>query len=222
MAADPVAELVGALVGDDALTGATLSKPRRVDPPGRRRSRSTRSTCARVRGIAGVTTTRRRPSTRRSPPRRRRTGSLISSAARSGKGCCARPRPTSRCSRAARHPGSSVARPAARTATRTHDRSKQRLLPEGVPVPFLVELGVMTAGGAVRAQRQDKYRQVNRFLELVEDVLPSLPEREAPRRRLRLGAVVSHVRRASPAHRGARARGRHPRPRPQGGRRRRV
>jgi hypothetical protein len=45
-----------------------------------------------------------------------------------------------------------------------------------VPVPFLVELGVMTAEGKVRAQRYDKFRQVNRFLELVEDVLPSLPD----------------------------------------------
>jgi hypothetical protein len=42
-------------------------------------------------------------------------------------------------------------------------------------VPFLVELGVMTREGTVRAQRYDKFRQVNRFLELVEDVLPFLP-----------------------------------------------
>ena len=42
-------------------------------------------------------------------------------------------------------------------------------------MPFLVELGVMTPEGKVRAQRYDKFRQVNRFLELVEDVLPSLP-----------------------------------------------
>ena len=42
-------------------------------------------------------------------------------------------------------------------------------------MPFLVELGVMTAEGKVRAQRFDKFRQVNRFLELVEDVLPALP-----------------------------------------------
>ncbi len=33
----------------------------------------------------------------------------------------------------------------------------------------------MTPAGKVRAQRYDKFRQVNRFLELVEDVLPSLP-----------------------------------------------
>src|SRR4029079_14141994 len=57
-----------------------------------------------------------------------------------------------------------------------HDRRKRRLLPEGQPVPFLVELGVMTPEGKVRSQRHDKFRQVNRFLELVEDVLPSLPD----------------------------------------------
>lgn len=53
-----------------------------------------------------------------------------------------------------------------------HDRPKRRLLEEGRPVPFLVELGVMTREGTVRAQRYDKFRQVNRFLELVEDVVP--------------------------------------------------
>ena len=41
-------------------------------------------------------------------------------------------------------------------------------------MPFLVELGVMTPEGAVRKSRYDKFRQVNRFLELVDDVVPSL------------------------------------------------
>src|SRR5207237_10468775 len=53
-----------------------------------------------------------------------------------------------------------------------HDRRQHRLLEEGKPVPFLVELGVMTPDGKVRAQRYDKFRQVNRFLERVDDVLP--------------------------------------------------
>ena len=67
-------------------------------------------------------------------------------------------------------------RPSSRpTAPLVHDRVKRRLLPDGTPVPFLVELGVMTPEGKVRSRRYDKFRQVNRFLELVEDVLPSLP-----------------------------------------------
>ncbi len=56
-----------------------------------------------------------------------------------------------------------------------HDRVKRRILPDGEPVPFLVELGVMSADGKVRARRHDKFRQVNRFLELVGDVLDELP-----------------------------------------------
>lgn len=67
-------------------------------------------------------------------------------------------------------------RPASRpVASKSVDRKKHRLLPEGEPVPFLVELGVTTKEGVVRAQRQDKFRQVNRFLELVDDVIDALP-----------------------------------------------
>ena len=61
-------------------------------------------------------------------------------------------------------------------ATGAHDRPKRHALPEGEPVPFLVELGVQTPDGRVRAQRRSKFRQVNRFVELVEDVVPALPE----------------------------------------------
>jgi SAM-dependent methyltransferase len=66
-------------------------------------------------------------------------------------------------------------RPATRPqVSLAHDRRKRYVLEEGTPVPFLVELGVMTAQGNVRAKRYDKFRQVNRFLELVADVLPAL------------------------------------------------
>ncbi|MEP7335838.1 MAG: SAM-dependent methyltransferase [Actinomycetota bacterium] len=64
--------------------------------------------------------------------------------------------------------------PSRAAAPRTHDRKKHYLLEEGTPVPFLVELGVMTPEGAVRKSRYDKFRQINRFLELVDDVVPSL------------------------------------------------
>jgi SAM-dependent methyltransferase len=65
--------------------------------------------------------------------------------------------------------------PTRREAPRDHDRRKHYLLEEGRAVPFLVELGVMTAEGKVRRSRYGKFRQVNRFLELVDDVVPSLP-----------------------------------------------
>lgn len=56
-----------------------------------------------------------------------------------------------------------------------HNREKQYLIPVGVPCPFLTEIGVMTASGQVRPSMYHKFRQINRFLEFVEDVLPSLP-----------------------------------------------
>lgn len=57
----------------------------------------------------------------------------------------------------------------------THNRRKQYLIPEGQPCPFLAEIGVMTSSGQVKAARQAKFRQVNRFLEFVEDILSELP-----------------------------------------------
>lgn len=53
-----------------------------------------------------------------------------------------------------------------------HNREKSYLLPEGKPVPFLIDLGVMTAEGKVVKAKYDKYRQINRFLEFIADVLP--------------------------------------------------
>jgi SAM-dependent methyltransferase len=64
--------------------------------------------------------------------------------------------------------------PTRQAAPREHDRAKRYLLEEGTPVPFLVELGVMTSDGTVRKSRYAKFRQVNRFLELVDDVVPAL------------------------------------------------
>ena len=55
-----------------------------------------------------------------------------------------------------------------------HNRKKQYLLPEGTPVPVLVDLGVMTKDGEIVHSRYDKYRQINRFLEFIEDILPQL------------------------------------------------
>lgn len=62
-----------------------------------------------------------------------------------------------------------------RPASLQHNRQKQRVLAEGNAAPFLVELGIMTPEGHVHAKKQDKYRQINRFLEMVTDVLAYLP-----------------------------------------------
>ena len=61
----------------------------------------------------------------------------------------------------------------------SHNRTKRYILPEGTPVGFLIDLGVMTKEGKIVRQKYDKYRKINRFLEFVEDILPQLSkERE--------------------------------------------
>ena len=57
-----------------------------------------------------------------------------------------------------------------------HNRKKKYVLEEGKPVPFLQDLGVMTADGKIVHSRYDKFRQINRFLEFVQDILPKLPK----------------------------------------------
>ena len=56
----------------------------------------------------------------------------------------------------------------------SHDRKKKYVLEEGVPVPFLQDLGVMTQDGKIVHAKFDKFRQINRFLEFIEDILPQL------------------------------------------------
>ncbi|MGN0317195.1 MAG: class I SAM-dependent methyltransferase [Lachnospira sp.] len=58
----------------------------------------------------------------------------------------------------------------------SHNRTKKYILEEGKPVPFMVDLGVMTKEGAIVRQRYDKFKQINRFLEFIEDIIPQLPK----------------------------------------------
>lgn len=59
----------------------------------------------------------------------------------------------------------------------THNRKKIYLIEEGMPADFLVELGVMTKEGMVHKNKYDKFKQINRFLEFIDDIIPKLSKK---------------------------------------------
>jgi len=171
-----VAELVHDLVSQETLTGATLSKPRRTDP-----ARPTRVTVDPVL-VGGALRYRWR---HHEPTRttdesvapdetERRLVHLVGGEFRQA---LLRSTDADFQVLAGRGAPTVLRRKATRPrATRSHDRRKRHLIEEGTPVRFLVELGVMTREGRVKRDRFAKFRQVNRFVELVDDVLDALPD----------------------------------------------
>ena len=84
-------------------------------------------------------------------------------------------------------------KPPTRTfAEASHDHPKAHILPDGRPNEFLARLGVMTAGGRVIASKRDKFRQINRFLEMIADVTDHLP-RDRPVRVVDFGCGKSYL-----------------------------
>jgi 2-polyprenyl-3-methyl-5-hydroxy-6-metoxy-1,4-benzoquinol methylase len=57
-----------------------------------------------------------------------------------------------------------------------HNRKKQYIMQEGTPIDFLIELGIMTKQGKIIQSKYDKFRQINRYLEIVSDCLPFLSD----------------------------------------------
>lgn len=56
----------------------------------------------------------------------------------------------------------------------TNNRQKNYILKEGYPVPFLITLGVMTPEGKIINSKYNKFKQINRYLEYINDILPSV------------------------------------------------
>ena len=56
----------------------------------------------------------------------------------------------------------------------SHNRKKKYILNEGEKTPFLIELGIMTQEGKIVNSKYDKFKQINRYLELVSDCIPYL------------------------------------------------
>ncbi len=53
----------------------------------------------------------------------------------------------------------------------SHDHRKNLILPLDKPDPFLQTIGIMTEDGRVRAKMQDKFWQINRFLQLIHQTI---------------------------------------------------
>ena len=66
-------------------------------------------------------------------------------------------------------------KPSKTMAPLSHNQEKQYIIPDGRPCDFLIRLGVMTKDGQVIPKHYNKFRQINRFLEIVQDVFDYLP-----------------------------------------------
>jgi hypothetical protein len=167
-------ERLDAALSDGSYLGTTLSQRRRDDAPERLVVRPTTVKGARVFQWASRTANRETHENLDSQPTARRIRELLGpsygrahiftldadfdvSATAEGRLQVRRSRPTRS------------------VVSLEHNRRKSHVLADDEPIPFLVEIGVMTPAGKVKASKQAKFRQINRFLEMVGDVIPHLP-----------------------------------------------
>ncbi|EOD01582.1 class I SAM-dependent methyltransferase [Caldisalinibacter kiritimatiensis] len=65
-------------------------------------------------------------------------------------------------------------KPSRKKVNLSHNRKKNYIIEENKPYPFLVRLGVMNEKGKVYSKKYDKFKQINRFLEMVSDTITTL------------------------------------------------
>jgi len=59
-----------------------------------------------------------------------------------------------------------------------HNKKKQYILNEGDKIDFLIELGLMSAEGKILKSSYNKFRQINKYLEFIDDVIEELKSKK--------------------------------------------
>ncbi|WP_315282857.1 SAM-dependent methyltransferase [Fusobacterium hwasookii] len=59
-----------------------------------------------------------------------------------------------------------------------HNKKKQYILNEGDKIDFLIELGLMSAEGKILKSSYSKFKQINKYLEFIDDVIEELKSKK--------------------------------------------
>lgn len=75
-----------------------------------------------------------------------------------------------------------------------HNHTKNYIIPDEIPCDFLIRLGVMDKSGKVIQKHYSKFRQINRYLEILQDVFDDLPaEQGCPLRIIDFGCGKAYL-----------------------------
>ncbi|MGL6064034.1 MAG: class I SAM-dependent methyltransferase [Fusobacteriaceae bacterium] len=59
-----------------------------------------------------------------------------------------------------------------------HNNKKEYIIPVGTPIEFLIDLNIMDKNGNILKNSYNKFRQINRYLEFIRDVINELKEKK--------------------------------------------